>query len=161
MTLHEFLEKAGLNARTLRHWTQKGLMPRTTDGLYTDADLFRALAIRRMRYEDGVHALQDVASRLAAMSAEQVERYALQEDATQGEVNAAPGATTPVPRATDPPPVLATAPAIEVAPPPRQEWSHVTLRPGLVLLVRQPPSDEARSLARKIATISDVDASVD
>jgi DNA-binding transcriptional MerR regulator len=161
VTLHELLDKAGLNARTLRHWTQKGLMPRTTDGHYTDADLTRALAICRMRYQDGVHSLDEVAARLSALSPEQMERYALEEDGAGGEVGGAATATTPAPTTTVAPPVAARELPAEATAPLRHEWSHVTLRPGLVLLVRQPPGDEARSLARKILTISDVDASFD
>ena len=62
MTLHEFLEKAGLNARTLRHWTQKGLMPRTTDGLYTAADLFRALGMEPFAEQPAEEAAQQGAA---------------------------------------------------------------------------------------------------
>jgi DNA-binding transcriptional MerR regulator len=175
VTLHELLDKAGLSARTLRHWTQKGLMPRATDGHYTDADLVRALAICRMRYEDGVHSLDDVARRLEAMSFEEMDRYVTLEDATEGDEDEPIETTTPVLETTTPALEPTDAPiacidaskgASDAVMSPaaasiREEWAHVTLRPGLVLLVRQPPSREAASLARKIATISDIDASFD
>jgi DNA-binding transcriptional MerR regulator len=175
VTLHELLDKAGLSARTLRHWTQKGLMPRPADGLYTDADLVRALAICRMRYEDGVRSLEEVAERLSAMSFEEMDRYVTIEDEAQGDEGEGIEAIPPVLPATDPPiaSLDAPTPALDGSASPsraatspvpasiREAWAHIALRPGLVLLVRQPPSDEARSLARKIVTISDVDASFD
>ncbi len=167
MTLHELLDKAGLSARTLRHWTQRGLMPRATDGRYTDADLVRALAICRMRHEEGVHSLDEVQRRLEAMSIEEMDRYVTLEDEAEGDVDEAMKATTPVLETTAAPNARVDAPEgardVVMSPVPasiREEWAHIALRPGLVLLVRQPPSDEARSLARKIAAISDIDAPI-
>lgn len=166
MTLHELLDKAGLSARTLRHWTQKGLMPRATD--YTDADLVRVLAICRMREEDGVHSLDEVGRRLEAMSFEEMDRYVTLEDEAGGDVDEGIGATAPVLAPTDAPVTSidaspsASDAAIHTLPASiREAWAHITLRDGLILLVRQPPSREAASLARKIAAISDIDASFD
>jgi DNA-binding transcriptional MerR regulator len=168
VTLHELLDKAGLSARTLRHWTQKGLMPRATDGRYTDADLVRALVIWRLRNEDGVHSLEEVARRLEAMSFEEMDRYVMLEGATEGGEDEALEATTPILAPTEAPIASieasrgASDAVIHAVPASiREEWAHVTLRDGLVLLVRQPASREAASLARKIATISDIDASFD
>jgi DNA-binding transcriptional MerR regulator len=168
VTLHELLDKAGLSARTLRHWTRKGLMPRAADGHYTDADLVRVLAICRMREEDGVHSLDEVGRRLDDMSFEEMDRYVTLEGEAGGDVDEGIEAPAPVLPTTDAPVASvdaspsASGAVIGALPAPiREEWAHVTLRPGLVLLVHQPPSREAASLARKIAAISDIDASFD
>jgi len=121
-----------------------------------------------MRYEDGVHVLEEVAMRLDAMSFEKMQAYALKEDGAENDVDEGIDLTTPVLTTKDAP--IASIDASRSASDAvdsamtssmREEWAHITLRPGLILLVRQPPSDEARSLARKIATISDIDASFD
>lgn len=54
MHIGEFAERTGLSSRTLRHYEDIGLIPRTgrTEGgfrLYTEEDLRRMLTIRRMK----------------------------------------------------------------------------------------------------------------
>lgn len=149
MLLHELLERTGLPERTLRHYTQQGLMPSPvgTDGDhgYGEEHVQRVLAIYRLQRE-GVRRLAAIAARLDAMTPEQLRRFALEDE----EDEEAPLAT------------VASAPAAaSAATAPRESWTHIELRAGLVLAVRAGASDEVRALVRSIGTLCGVDASLE
>jgi DNA-binding transcriptional MerR regulator len=141
MTLHELLAHAhDLPDRTLRHWTQLGLVPPCgPDGHYGDEHLRRLFAIFRLQAE-GVRTLREIATRLEAMGPEEEERFAFPADVTEA-----------------PPAVAAAVAPVTVASPAStntvlaEEWTHVTLTEGLLLAIRRPAGDEARALVRSIA----------
>jgi len=142
MTLPELLDKTGVNARTLRHWTQHGLVPQADFGAggagYTHEHVIRIFAIYQLQ-ENGVRQLAQLAARLDAMTLEEMERLV-------GVGSQAP-AVAPLPEAVAPLPGAMATPATPVG---EQTWTHLTLRDGLVLLVRTPASDETRVLVDAI-----------
>ena len=149
MTLAEFLAKTALNARTLRHWTQHGLVPQADFGAggagYTHEHVVRIFAIYQLQ-EDGVRQLAQLAARLDAMTPEQMQQVA--------------GVGGPAPAVAPPPEAVGTLPGAvgtlpgAVATPATPEgeavWTHITLRDGLLLLVRTPASAETRLLVDAI-----------
>jgi hypothetical protein len=153
VTLAEFLDKIAVPDRTFRSWVQHGLMPQSDNGHYTDAHLLRALAICRLREEEGMREFRDLAARLDAMTPAQLEAFATGEpidEATDGAVESTAEASP----STDPTGLAMTEGV-------RESWTHLTLRPGLVLAIREGVDEEARGLAQSIASLSGIDASID
>jgi DNA-binding transcriptional MerR regulator len=143
-TSSELAEKAGVQARTIRHYSFMGVLtkPEFRGKLtaYTEQNLAEVLAVRallqEMRFDHAKAALRK-------MTPEQIR-------ATAGLV-----APPPVPAA---PPAPATAkpasPDLPVAPTatatPGEAWSRVTLLPGLELHVRGDAKDFVRRVASEI-----------
>jgi DNA-binding transcriptional MerR regulator len=192
MTLHEFLEMTKLPERTLRHYTQHGLLPQPRwdageDG-YGERHLMRVHAIFRLQGQ-GVRQLRDIAARLDAMSEEELRRFASEDDddrrdeglaaasvaapggapaptsiapAAAGGGASAPTRVMPAPASGGASAPTSTMPApASGARPGREEWTHLTLRPGLVLTIRRGTSDEVHALVRAILSLCGIDASVD
>jgi DNA-binding transcriptional MerR regulator len=150
MTLPELLDKTGVSARTLRHWTQHGLMPHPDFGAggagYTHEHVVRIFAIYQLQ-ENGVRQLAQIAARLDTMTPEQMQQLA-------GVASPAP-VVAPLPEAVGTLPgavgTLPGAVATPATPVGEETWTHLTLRDGLVLLVRTPASEETRVLVDAIA----------
>jgi len=130
-SMKELETLVGVQARTLRHWIRKRLLPkplgRGRGARYTEEHLHRACAIRDLRAQRA--SLRTIHARLSQMSAEQL-------------AAARPQPSTSLPEtAREPPP----APSY-----PFQTWEVVTLIDGLVLLVNPGGRPVLRRLADEI-----------
>ncbi len=133
-TMRELEQRSGVQARTLRHWIRKRLLPkpvgRGRGARYTEQHALRANAIRQLRAERA--SLRSIQAKLSQLSEEQL--MALHP----------PSATSGVATAD---PVLAAPPAPSY---PAQTWEIVTLLDGLVLLVNSQGGPPLRRLADEI-----------
>jgi DNA-binding transcriptional MerR regulator len=154
MTLHEFLEKAGLADRTLRSYHEQGLVPQPgSDGRYGEVHLLRVMAIPLLRGE-GLHGATEVKRALDDMSLEALRRYvhgADDDDTLCPSRRATPPAATPA----------VTAPASRTGAPSSERHVHIKLRDGIVLDVRLPLDKEGQAMVQKIASMFGVNASLD
>jgi DNA-binding transcriptional MerR regulator len=147
MTLHEFLEKAGLADRTLRSYHEQGLVPQPgSDGRYGEVHLLRVMAIPLLRGE-GLHGATEVKRALDDMSLEALRRYvhgADDDDTLCPSRRATPPAATPA----------VAAPATpQTSAPPSERHVHIKLRDGIVLDVRLPLDKEGQAIVQKLASM--------
>lgn len=130
--LDELAERAGVSARTVRYYVQRGLLPapefRGPDTAYTDEHLARLRAVRAL--QERHLPLDEIQSVLAGRSPEAVERIAAGE----------------LPEAAKPPPVERA----EVAPETSSRWRRHALLPGVELHVDEAAGREARALAEAL-----------
>lgn len=144
--MSELAALVGVTPRTIRYYLQKGLLPRPkfygTATRYARPALLRALSIRQMQHDEHLP-LDAIKTRLAHMSAEDVEVYAT------AKLTAGPAATA---LGIARPPVAPTTLA-EPETPPRyasEKWDVVQLLPGLSLLVKSDGSPLVKKLAQQI-----------
>lgn len=164
--LRQIAELAGVRHRTLRRWVDTGVLshvdfrgPATT---YGARQLDEARAARRLRADN--LALDTIRTRLSCMSDEELQTF------LDPGVVAPLGPTRINDTATQALPAVATVPsngkALSCAAPtsPAREdgslplqaqaaverWDHLTLMPGLVLLVRADSGEPARRIAGEI-----------
>ncbi|AKV01323.1 Transcriptional regulator, MerR family [Labilithrix luteola] len=136
----------GVTPRTIRYYLQKGLLssPRFygTATRYQRPALLRALSIRHMQRDEHL-SLDAIKSRLAHMSAEEIETYAT------AKLTTGPAATA---LGVERPP-MTVATFTETETPPRYasvKWDVVQLLPGLSLLVKSDGSPLVKKLAQQI-----------
>jgi len=130
-TLPQLEQLTGVQARTLRHWIRKRLMPKPLGpgrgARYTQDHVLRAGAIRHLRSERA--SLNAIRNTLNQLSDEQIAEMQ-------------PRANAPVPDAVPEPPPEPSYPF--------QNWEVVTLMDGLVLLVSSSKGPALRRLANEI-----------
>ena len=134
--LDELAEAAGVSARTVRYYVQRGLLPapvfRGRDTVYAQSHLTRLQAIRR---------LQDRFLPLDQIQAE-IERRTPEELAALAEGHDAPAS-----------PTIAVAPKVPPAPPRvegSERWTRAVLLPGLELHLADGADPNARALAEEL-----------
>lgn len=138
--LEDLAREAGVAARTVRYYVQRGLLPapefRGRDTTYDDGHLARLRAIKRL--QEAHLPLDEIQARLEGASRAELEKLA------GGSVTIAvaidPDGTHPYrspPRRHEPAPVEET-------------WRRVELVPGVELFVRTDAGAEARRVAREI-----------
>ena len=155
MTLHEFLERAGLADRTLRLYHQQGLVPpAAADGHYGEVHWLRVMAVPLLRGQ-GIRGPGKLRRALDAMSIEDL-RHLVAED---GEGDAFAGDDDAVFDATSGPVPALTTPARQTRASLGETHVHVTLKEGIVLDVRMPLDEEGQALVEKIASICGLRAS--
>lgn len=140
--LEDLGREAGVAARTVRYYVQRGLLPapefRGKDTTYGEEHLLRLRAIRRLQ---DVHLpLDEIQARLDGASRAELERLA------RGDGALDPQSPEAESRGWHP---------YRSPPPPRHEraaetWQRVELTPGVELFVRTDASAEARRIAREI-----------
>ena len=136
--LDELAEKAGVAARTVRFYVQRGLLPapdfRGKDTTYGPDHLVRLRAIKRL--QEAHLPLEEIQARLAAATPAERERLANQ----------------PVTLEVDLPPVgrrrQRTGESVSAAAP--ETWRRITLAPGLELHVRADAPASTHRLAAGI-----------
>jgi DNA-binding transcriptional MerR regulator len=131
--LDELAQRAGVSARTVRYYVQRGLLPapefRGPDTAYTDEHLARLRAIRVL--QDRHLPLDAIEAALQTRSVAAVARIA------EGEVPAdllGPAAPAPAPDRDEAP----------------SRWERHGLAPGLELHVDEAASEEVRALAEAL-----------
>lgn len=138
--LDELAAAAGVSARTVRYYVQRGLLPgpvfRGKDSAYDQGHLVRLRAIKRL--QEAFLPLDAIQAELSKRSLEEIEKLA------DGEpLAASPLAPSPI----------AQAP---LAPPPKrggpdaQQWTKWTLAPGLELTLSHDAAPEVRALAEAL-----------
>ncbi len=140
--LEDLGREAGVAARTVRYYVQRGLLPapefRGKDTTYGEDHLIRLRAIKRL--QEAHLPLDDIQARLEGASRAEIERLA------SGK------ATIAVPL----PPAEPDGPHPYRSPPPRRRdpavetWQRLELVPGVELFVRTDAGPEARRVAREI-----------
>ncbi|HEY4118066.1 MAG TPA: MerR family transcriptional regulator, partial [Byssovorax sp.] len=149
MTIHELAEASGIGVRTIRQYVRRGLLPpprprgpRTRYGREYLVRLRAVAALRAQRL-----GIDDIARRIAALSRDEIEALA--------------GMTPPAAPAPPPPrpPELPVPRALDggFLGPYRAEaargaetWEHLTVCPGVVLLVKAEADSESWRVAREI-----------
>lgn len=138
--LDELAAAAGVSARTVRYYVQRGLLPspefRGRDTVYGEAHLWRLRAIRRL--QAGLLSLDAIEAELGRRDLDGIARLARGEEA--------PGAPLGVPEAAD---------AVEPARGAEGRWCRFELAPGLELHLSEDAGDEVRALAREIRKTSE------
>jgi DNA-binding transcriptional MerR regulator len=128
--LEELAKAAGVSARTVRYYVQRGLLPapvfRAKDTAYDDSHLVRLRAIRKL--QDAHLPLEAIATELA--------RRSLAELATLADKGLVPGRTR--------------APRTNAG----ETVTRFALAPGVELLISSDASDEARALAEEILRVA-------
>lgn len=143
--LEDLAREAGVGARTVRYYVQRGLLPppefRGRDTTYGEEHLSRLRAIKRL--QEAHLPLDEIQARLDGASRAELDRLA------RGEVTL----TVPLPP-VEPDgshPYRSPPRRHEPAPPVVEEtWRRVELVPGVELFVRTDASFEARRIAREI-----------
>jgi DNA-binding transcriptional MerR regulator len=145
--LPELAGLAGVSVRTIRYYLEKDLLPKPafygTATRYQRPVLVRLLSILRMQRAEHL-SLDAIKRRLAHMSAEEIEAYAI-EELTSGPAATALGVARPPP--------TAAATLGEPEEPPRYasvRWDIVQLLPGLSLFVHSDASPLVKKLAQQI-----------
>ncbi len=143
--LPELARLVGVPPRTIRYYREKDLIPSPaffgTATRYQRPALLRVLAIQRMQRDDHL-SLVAIKRRLAHLSAEEIEAYAL-EKLTSGPAATALGVARP-------PPTIATLGEPEVPRYASERWDIVHLLPGLSLFVQSNASPLVKKLAQQI-----------
>ena len=152
MTMEQLVDATGTPERTIREYIRRGVVP---DGDQTGwyGEIHYLLAVARLR-EEGVRKHDIFRRRMAAMSPEELAKFAYESDA-QEDTSPAPVSAVAAPPATAlpaPPPAEIPEPVpahrAEVA---RHEmWTRIVLRPGLELHVRSGTDEEVQRLAGEI-----------
>lgn len=141
--LEDLAREAGVAARTVRYYVQRGLLPapefRGRDTTYDEGHLLRLRAIRRL--QEAHLPLDEIQARLEGASRAELEKLA-------------GGAVT---IAVPLPPVDAdgshpyrTSPRRREPAPVEETWRRIELVPGVELFVRTDAGAEARRVAREI-----------
>jgi DNA-binding transcriptional MerR regulator len=136
--LEELAEQAGVSARTVRYYVQRGLLPapafRGRDTAYGREHLLRLRIIRR---------LQDaIETALAHRSLAELERMAAGHDLPK------PGVELPV--RSEPPQLLPRRPPVEAG----RRFERHELRPGLELQLADDAGPEARALFEALVRLA-------
>ena len=131
--LDELASEAGVSARTVRYYVQRGLLPAPTfrgkDSSYERVHLVRLRAIKRLH--ERFLPLDAIQAELDRRTVDEIERIAAGKDADL--------------------PAIAPVPAAPGFPGPAPEtWTTYTLAPGLVLNVSGHASPHARALADRL-----------
>jgi DNA-binding transcriptional MerR regulator len=138
ISMQQLEQLTGVQARTLRHWIRRKLMPkplgRGRAARYTQEHVLRAGVIRQMRSQRA--SLRAIFGKLSQMTEEQM--VAMQPQLGPAAANSVPVATDSVPA---PPP----APSY-----PFQTWEIITLLDGVVLLVNSGGRPASRRIADEI-----------
>jgi Ca-activated chloride channel family protein len=137
--LVELADEAGVSARTVRYYVQRGLLPappfRGPDTVYGPDHLLRLMAIKRL--QEAYLPLDAIQVELARRSPEEIRELALSPD--------------PLPRDSllHPPPAPAAAPAIATDELP-ERWERHHLIPGVELHVSDRADRRARELVDRL-----------
>jgi DNA-binding transcriptional MerR regulator len=153
LDIHALVKRTGIDARTIRRYAERGLIPRPDFAgkktRYTHEHLVRLLAIRK---------LYETSAQLSVIQAELAKRSFAELEVLVG--LAAPAeADKPVEVVAAPAPRDASATAI--APPASrgsasdfmskgERWRKVALLPGLELMMREDATEFVRKVAREI-----------
>jgi DNA-binding transcriptional MerR regulator len=144
--LQEFPGLAGVTARAVRYYVQRGIVPapepRGVATVYTQEQLARVKAIAILRKRERLR-LPGVKPRLEGMSLAEVEALVASAAPPSGgaksaEAGAGAGAAAAIANSEARPPYPAT------------RWDHVELLPGLELRVRSDAGSVVRRLAQEI-----------
>lgn len=134
--LDELAHAAGMSARTVRYYVQRGLLPapafRGKDTAYEHEHLVRLRAVRRL--QEAYFPLDAIAAELAGRSLAEIERIA-------------DGSVVPVA-------ARAAAPA-EVPEPPRHTAHRAELLPGVELVIARDAPEESVRLVTQLLEILD------
>lgn len=136
--LDELAAAAGVSARTVRYYVQRGLLPspefRGRDTVYGEAHLWRLRAIRRL--QERFLPLDAIEAELDRRDLPGIARLARGEEEAGGAPEAAVAAG-------------------EAVPEPGGRWRRFELAPGLELHLSEDAGDEVRALAREIRKSSE------
>lgn len=139
--LEELAKEAGVSARTVRYYVQRGLLPAPSfkgkDSAYGREHVVRLKAIRRL--QERFLPLDAIQEELTRLPWAEIERIA------EGRDGIAP--RTVVPRVPEIPP-----PSPRVPSPVGERWRRITLAPGLELHVAEGVSDEVRALCERLVS---------
>lgn len=146
LDIHALEKKTGFDARTIRRYAERGLIPRPDNAgkstRYTHEHVVRLLAIRK---------LYETTARLSVIEAELAKRSFSELEAFVG---LAPpvNASEPAPREDAPAKSVAAAvPTASTVPASKGErWVKLPLLPGLELMMRDDATDLVRRIAREI-----------
>lgn len=141
--LDDLAREAGVAARTVRYYVQRGLLPapefRGKYTTYADLHLVRLRAIKRL--QEAHLPLDAIQARLDGASPGELDRIA------RGEGTLA-GAAEPTPDRAARPDRIPAAPRRHD--PGGETWRRIELAPGVELFVRADAGAEARRIAREI-----------
>lgn len=157
LKLDELAQRAGISARTVRYYVQRGLLPPPTfrgkDSSYGESHLLRLKVIRVL--QAAFYPLETIKGLLAS-----------KDDAALRELlasppTAPPGLAEPVPEEPAPPSAAARHERVEPARagfPSQERWRKIVLRDGVELLVREGAEEDAR-VRRVMAMFQEEDES--
>lgn len=135
MKLDDLAQASGVSARTVRYYVQRGLLPapvfRGRDTAYSDDHLLRLKAIRRL--QDRFLPLDAIQAELERRSAEELRRLAEGQD---------------VPPSPPVELIVTQRPA-----PTGEQWTRVTLAPGLELNLSESADAMTRALFHELRTL--------
>jgi Ca-activated chloride channel family protein len=144
--LDELARAAGISARTVRYYVQRGLLPapafRGKDTAYGHEHLVRLRAIRRL--QDAFFPLDAIAVELEGRSLERIERLA---DGSESPTRPASPLAPPRPTLEVSPPLSLDA---TVSPSPGRTFRRIELAPGLELSIAEDAPSESRRVAERI-----------
>ena len=145
-TLRKLAELTGTKVRTLQRWVNSGAVSATEfrgpATSYGARHIDEARAVKRLLAEN--LSLEAIRARLTGLSDQELARFVRPEAVADVVSPAASDIATP-----DVPAVIAT-PADPVVPSAVERWEHITLLPGLKLLVRGDSTALVRRLAQEI-----------